>query len=46
MRTDEVAYLTNNFFYLELSLVELPITTSQMVGMEVEAKETGIEAKN
>ena len=34
MRTDEVAYLTNNFFYLKLSLVELPIRTSQMVGME------------
>ena len=34
MRTNEVAYLTNNFFYLKLSLVELPVTTSQMVGME------------
>ena len=41
MRTDEVAYLTNNFFYLELSLVELPITTLQMVGMEGRSQRNG-----
>ena len=41
MGTDEVAYLANNFFYLKLSLVGLPITTSQIIGMEDTSQRNG-----